>query len=217
VKPFKHFARTLGVCAPIALPLLFNGTIAAADGRGWGQGGWQHGGWEQESGTGTVTAETQPNSATACNADNLCQLTISGTGATGGFFSGIGEFDLQAELTTDLPGGTSNGFGGECYPLTGSLTLSPMQGRWSSGNLVVYVQGQDCAVGSSTTLSAVNAAYAVDGADSTGRFAGATGTGTVSAALDTSQTPPAFGFAFSGSLQSPSNSTGDNGTSKSAR
>jgi hypothetical protein len=202
VKPFKPVARTVGFSAAVAvLPLILNATVAGADGRGWGQGGWQQGGWEQGSGSGTVTAETQPNSATACDADNSCQFAISGTGATGGFFGGIGEFALQAELTADLTGGTSNGFGGECYPLSGSLTLSPTQGRWSSGNLVVYVQGQDCAVGSSATLSAINATYVVDGVDSTGRFAGATGAGTVSASVDTSRTPPAFGFAFSGSLQ----------------
>jgi hypothetical protein len=161
--------------------------------RGWGQGGWHQGGWEQGSG------------AIACNPTSQCQITISGTGSTGGFFGGIGQFSLQAILTADLPGGTSNGFGGECYPLTGSLTLSPLQGNWSSGTLVVDVQGQDCAVGSSATLSAINAVYVVDGVDSTGRFSGATGAGMVSASLDMTQSPPAIGFAFNGSLQGSGN------------
>jgi hypothetical protein len=205
LKSFEHVGRTLGFCVPIALTLLGNATIAAANGRGWGEGSWQQGGWEQGSGTGTVTAEVQPNSSTACDPSYPCQITISGTGATGGFLGGIGQFDLQAEITVDLPGGTSNGFNGECYPVTGSLTLSPMQGKWSSGNLVVYIQGRDCGVGSIATLSAINATYVVDGADSTGRFAGATGAGTVSASLDTSQSPPAVGFAFNGSLQGQGN------------
>jgi hypothetical protein len=199
VKLFKPVSRTLGVCAPIALiALLSNITIAAAGGRGWQEGGWHQGGWVQGSGMGTV-------SSTACVSSDPCQITISGTGATGGFFGGIGQFDVQAQLTADLPGGTSNGFDGECYPLTGSLTLSPSQGTWSSGNLVVDIQGQDCAVGSSPTLSAISATYVVDGVDSTGRFAGATGAGMVSASLDMSQSPPAVAFAFNGSLQGPGN------------
>jgi hypothetical protein len=206
VRPFKPVARTLGYCAPVALiSLLCSSGIAAAAGLGWGQGGWYQGGWEQGSGAGTVSAEVQPNSSTACNAGNQCQISISGNGSTGGFFAGIGEFNLQAALTADLPKGTSNDFGGACYPLTGSLTLTPMLSRWSPGNLVVDIQGQDCAVGSSTTLFAISAIYVVEGVDSTGRFAGSTGVGTVSASLDMSQSPPAVGFSFSGSLQGEGN------------
>jgi hypothetical protein len=202
VKPFKLVAGTVGFYASIALiPLLSSSTIAAAGGKGWGDGSWDQGGWEQGSGAGTVTAEVQPNSSNACSASSQCQITISGTGATGGLFSGIGQFGLQAELTADLPSGTTNDFGGACYPLTGSLTLSPLKGRWSSSTLVVDIQGQDCTLGSSTTLFAISATYVVDGADSTGKFAGATGVGMVSASLDMSQSPPSVGYAFSGSLQ----------------
>jgi hypothetical protein len=216
MKPFRTAARTLGICASIAIAaLLFDTGRAAADGgRDWGHGGGLPVGLVQGSGTGTVTAEVQPGTSTACTATSQCAITVSGTGAAQPFF-GLGEFDLSADLTADLPGGTPNGFGGECYPVTGSLTLSPIYGKWNPGTLVVDLQGQDCAVGSSTTSLVIAATYVVDGTNSTGRFAGASGTGTVSAAIDDSQSPPAVEFAFSGSLQGPSN-RGDGDAKKSA-
>jgi hypothetical protein len=45
-----------------------------------------------------------------------------------------------------------------------------------------------------------SATYVVDGVNSTGKFAGATGTGTVRAATDSSQSPQTVAFAFNGSL-----------------
>ncbi len=161
-----------------------------------------------------VTDEVQPSTTNPCIASAQCQITVSGTGVTGGFFGGLGQFDLAAVLTADPPGAASNGFGGECYPVTGSLTLTPAYNNRNPGALVVDVQGQDCAVGSSPTLSVISATYVVDATNSAGRFAGATGTGTISASLDASQSPPAVGFTFSGGLQGANNDGGRNGNSK---
>jgi hypothetical protein len=110
----------------------------------------------------------------------------------------LGQFNLQAVVTVDLPDGPTNGFGGQCYPVTGSLSLTGVNAP--SNTLVVDLQGVDCAVGPSTTLSAIEATYVVDGVNSTGKFAGATGSGTVGGATDSSQSPQTVEFAFDGSL-----------------
>jgi hypothetical protein len=219
MKPLKTAATTIGLYTPIALfPLLYAAAAAAGSpAESWGHRGghWQSSGWVEGLGTGTITAEVQPGTNTPCDSANQCQITISGSGATQPFFGGggdqghwgggygLGNFTLQAVLTVDLPDGTTNGFGGECYPVTGSLSLSP---TWGTGTLVVDIQGQDCAVGSSTTLSAITATYVVDGSQSTGNFSGYSGVGTIGASVDASQSPPPVEFAFSGSLQGTGNS-----------
>jgi hypothetical protein len=210
MKSLKTAARTIGLCVPIALYAAAAAAEPPADRRG------NHGqspSLVEGSGTGTVTAES-PN---PCSPTQQCQITISGSGAIfgggpnygnwGGH--GLGNFSLQAALTVAYPDGTPNGFGAECYPVAGSLSLSP---NWDNGNaLVVDVQGQDCALGSSTTVSTITATYVVDDTQSTGIFAGAAGVGTIGASVDAGQSPPAVQFAFSGSLQVPS---GGNGSSR---
>ncbi len=166
---------------------------------GWGHGGGGQGGSGQCGsvqgwGSGPITAQVQPGTTTACVPSQQCEITVGGTATLGQ----LGQFNLQASLTVDLPDGTTNGFGGQCYPATGSLSLTGVHGP--AATLVVDLQGVACAVGSSTTLSAIAATYVVDATNSSGRFAGATGTGTVGAATDASQSPPTVEFAFSGSL-----------------
>jgi hypothetical protein len=220
MKPVKTAARTIALCAPVALfPLLY---AAGAPAKVSGDHG-QSPGWVDGFGAGTITGEVQPGTSNPCDSTHQCQITISGTGTIqpgepgGGSWNGghhHGNFALQAVITVDVPDGTTNGFGGNCYPVTGSLSLSPSGG--GTGTLVVGVQGQDCAVGSSTTLSAIAATYVVDGNQSTGKFGGAAGVGTIAASLDASRSPLAVGFAFSGSLSGWGNH-GDGGGERSSR
>jgi hypothetical protein len=190
---FKSRLRLL----PLALLPLLPAVGASAGGAGhqWDdQGSWIEG-W----GGGTVTAES-PN---PCVSTQPCVLTVSGSGASQGAVWLRGRFDVQGNVTVDLRGAVGNGFDQACYPVTGTLTLSPMGvgDDWNVGSLAVDIQGQGCAVGSNPNPLAAAATYVVDGANSTGIFAGASGTGTMNASLDLGQSPPAVGFAFSGSLQ----------------
>jgi hypothetical protein len=211
---FTPVARRLGRCAPIVLlALLLNPAapvkVLADDGDG-GHGRKGQGAFVQGLGSGTITAEVQPGTTSPCVSTAPCQITITGTATIQPSFAGQpdfgkwggrhdhGGFTVQAVLTVALPNGTPNGSGEQCYPVTGSLSLTAVS--TPSDTLVADVQGVDCAVGSSTTLSAIDATYVVDGTNSTGNFAGATGTGTVGAATDSSQSPPTVEFAFSGSL-----------------
>lgn len=194
-------AKSLRRWAPIALlPLLLEAApstgIAA---HGWGASEWDS--WVEGWGSGAVTGEAPD----PCVSAEQCALTVTGTGATQGASHALGQFNLQADLTVDLPGGTDNGFGQLCYPVTGTLTLSPAEHKWDAGSLAVDIQGQDCAVGSNANPSVITATYIVDAANSTGLFSSASGTGTISATLDLSQSPPAAKFAFSGSLQGVDN------------
>ena len=207
---FTSVATRLVQCAPIALfALLLN--LAApvkvlADGGGWGGGDgglWRLGArrrragglWSVRLGAGVgLRTDHRPSTRIPVMPSQQCEITVGGTATLGQ----LGQFNLQANLTVDLPDGTTNGFGGQCYPATGSLSLTGVHGP--AATLVVDLQGVACAVGSSTTLSAIAATYVVDATNSSGRFAGATGTGTVGAATDASQSPPTVEFAFSGSL-----------------
>jgi hypothetical protein len=204
--------RRLGRCLTIVLwPLLLIAAVpttvlADDDGRGGGGWGWegagsQQKGWVQGWGTGSVAAQVRPGTTTSCDTSHQCEVTVSSSGHARATLGQIGQFTLAANLTVDFPDGTTNGFGGQCFPVTGVLSLTGAQGGAGLGTLVVDVQGTDCAVGSSTTLSTIDGTYVVDGANSTGKFAGAAGGGAVNATTDMSQSPPAVGFAFSGSLR----------------
>ena len=160
--------------------------------------------WVEGWGTGTIASAVQPGTSTHCDSSHQCEIGIVGSGETTPSFGDehrIGGFDLQADLIVDYPDGSPNGFGGQCSPVGGSLSLQQATKKAGSMTLVVKIQGQDCAVGSSATLSAITATYLVDGIDSTGKYTGASGTGNVSASVDASATSTGVEFAFSGSLQ----------------
>jgi hypothetical protein len=196
-KSLKSLFRLL----PFALLPLLPAVGASAGGAGhqWGhQGSWIEG-W----GSGTVTAES-PN---PCVSTQPCVLTVTGNGTSQGAFWLLGRFDVQGNVTVDLPGAVGNGFDQACYPVTGTLTLTPtgFGDDRNVGSLAVDIQGQGCAVGSNPNPLATAATYVVNGANSTGIFADASGTGTINASLDLTQSPPQVGFAFVGSLQTTGN------------
>jgi hypothetical protein len=195
---FTPVAKTLGYCAPIAIFALLMNAAAPEQVRAEGGGGLVQWGSIQGWGSGPINAEVQPGTTTPCDASHQCEITVGGKATLGQ----VARFDLWADFTVDFPDGTTNGFGGHCYPVTGTLWLTSANAR--SDTLAIDIQGVDCAVGASTTVSALDASYVVDnvadGTGSTGKFAGATGTGTVRAATDSSQSPQTVEFAFNGSL-----------------
>lgn len=190
-------AKKVGGCTPLVLiPLLLDAapsSTALAGGGGWVEG------W----GAGAVVSAVQPGTSTPCISSQPCEITASGSGEVKSSFGAgpeIGQFDLQIDLTIDLAHGTPNGFGQRCFPASGALSLRRTKTNPRFGTLVVDLQGQECALGSSATLAALAATYVVSGADSTGKYAGAAGIGTVSGSVDTSRSPTRTDFAFSGSL-----------------
>lgn len=198
-KSAKTTSRMFGKAGPLVLVPLLLGAVASSSAFA------KDGGWAEGWGSGTIVSAVQPGTSNPCDSRHPCEIAVQGSGDTKSSFGAgpeIGQFGFQADLTIDLALGTPNGSGQQCFPVTGALSLRRDEKNARFGMLVVDVQGEECAFGASTTLSALAATYAVDGTQSTGKFSGAAGTGAVSATIDTSRSPASLGFSFSGSLGS---------------
>lgn len=198
VRPYAPRLRWLG---PLAVVAVVIGWALPASGLVMGGGGWVDA-WGQ----GSVASAVQPGSTLACDPGHPCEKTAQGTGDSKTFFDAqgeIGQFNFQAVLTVDLPDATPNGSGLSCYPVSGTLSLSTGQGQGQGNDqatLVLDVQDRDCAVGASSSLTAIAGTYIVDSANSTGKYDTATGVGSFNWSADSSASPADVNFALTGNF-----------------
>jgi hypothetical protein len=104
-----------------------------------------------------------------CSTPGKCEVIATGTGHAITFDAGgdIGNYDFTADLRFDRSHPAPNGFGGQCLPGGGTLTIVSRDGN---STLLFDIQGQECAVGAGTMLSTITAAYVTDTPRSTGKF-----------------------------------------------
>ncbi len=158
-------------------------------------------GFVEAWGNGVLTNAVQPGTSSACDSSHACQETLSGaiTGKT--FFGAGGEIGTQQPFvlveTLDFADAAPNGTGGECYPVGGQLSITDKHHLRST--LILDFQGSGCQLTKNSTQDQsrllIKATYFTDG-ESTGRFAGTTGTGELNLVPPTSLPGPALGSAF---------------------
>jgi hypothetical protein len=149
-------------------------------------------GWVEGWGQGTVFS--------VCIAGQNCVETIKGTGAARTFFGSgpIGPYTFEASWTVYPPKPTASSTAEACQRVEGSFSIRTPAGN--PGTLILDIEGQDCPVAAGHAPTALTAAYVVDGAHSTGRYAGASGVGTFTASEEPSAAQPDSIISFSGNL-----------------
>lgn len=157
--------RLVGSLATVvAVVALTAGTALAANGQPF-----------KSSGSGTETSL----SASGCQFTLAgCTVQTNGTATS----SHVGTGPYVSTLTIDWAQATSNGEGGFCAPASGNSQLSD-----DSGN-TLYLQdtGTVCEVGAtgSNVPHTFTGTYMIDPNQSTGRFTGDTGSGTINGSDD---------------------------------
>jgi hypothetical protein len=134
--------------------------------------GWGH---------GTIRSAVVPGTANPCDPMHECELRVEGTGQAKTFFGAgreIGPYRFVAFVTIDFTQSASNALGGACNPAGGTFNFFPLAG---GGRLILDFQGTDCQNGAATSvISEIFAAYVGNHSFSTGKFAGVSGTGSLS-------------------------------------
>jgi hypothetical protein len=151
------------------------------------------------AGGGWVEAWGQGTAFSACIAGHNCVETVKGTGAARTFFGSgpIGPYTFEASWTI-YPPPTASDAAEACPRVEGSFSIRTPAGN--PGTLILDIEGQDCPVAAGRAPTALTAAYVVDGAHSTGRYAGASGVGTFTSSEEPSAAQPDTIISFSGNL-----------------
>jgi hypothetical protein len=152
------------------------------------------------AGTGWVEAWGQGAAFSICIAGGKCVETVKGTGAARTFFGSgpIGPYTFEASWTLYSPPTTASSTTGACPRIEGSFSIRTPASY--PGTLILDIEGQDCPVAAGSATTALTAAYVVDGAHSTGRYAGASGVGTFTSSEEPSVAQPNTIISFSGNL-----------------